>query len=307
MSFFQKHSRFKELLESDEYFLSAELTPPRHYDLSSFMRKAEIINEYVDVIQINDHLLSKARINNIIPGQQCRMSQMEVVLQFSLIHKNKIAIQGDLLAMAASGLENLIVLGGYPCSMGSDPDATEVYDLDAITAIQKIYKMVDSGEMFNGEIISPPPTFHIGAIDFACHGQYLLSGVDRLERKIDAGATFIQLQAVFELASVNEWMNEVVRRGLDKRAKFIGAIFPFADVERLHVLTQIPGLYIPERLIRRMANNNSMAESLRITQELVSGIKAIEPFSGLHIRSIGAEEWVPKIIERCGLRNEVVY
>ncbi|WP_109832724.1 methylenetetrahydrofolate reductase [Reichenbachiella versicolor] len=295
------------LLDCDEYFVSAELTPPRHYDLADFMRKAEIIHEYVDVVQINDHLLSKARINNIIPGQQCHLSEMEVVLQFSLIHKNKIAIQGDLLAMAASGLENLIILGGYPCAIGSDPDATEVHDLDAIEAIKKIKNLTDSGEMFNGEIISPPPTFNIGAIDFACHGPHLSKGVDRLERKIDAGVDFIQLQAIFELESVNEWMNEVVRRGLEKRVKFIGAIFPFENAERLHALTQIPGLDIPQDLITRLEKNNCQKESLRITKELVAGVRQIEPISGLHIRSIGAEEWVPKIIEHCGLRGEVVY
>jgi len=301
------HLTFATLLKDKDYIVSAELTPPRHYILSDFMRKAEIVDNYVDVIQLNDHLLSKARVNNIIPGQQCKLANIEVILQFALIHKNRIAIQGDLLAMAASGIQNLIVLGGYPCRIGSDPTAKDVLDLNAIEAIKKIKNLTEKGELFNGDLLSPPPQFTIGTIDFPCEKSDVISGVDRLERKIEAGAEFVQIQAIFELTKLECWMEEVAKRNLHKQVRFLASVFPFDSAERLHALCEIPGLDVPNELVTFMEKNNHPHESLNITKKLVEGIKKMEPISGIHIRSIGVEEWVPKIVETCGLGSELVY
>lgn len=298
--------KFSKLLASGKFITSAELTPPRHFDLTGFMEHARIINEYVDVVQINDHLLSRARMSNIIAGMNCKNAGMEPILQFTLRHKNKIALQGDLLAFANLGLENIIILGGYPCAIGTDPTAKDATDLGSVEAIEKISDLTIHGKMFNGDIISPAPDFCVGTIDFPCTPDKMEESFDRLEKKIEAGARYIQVQAVFELGPMELWMKEVVRRGLHKKARFIGAIFPFSGAERLHILKSIPGLSIPQHLLDRIESLDSEAESLAITLELIQGIKAMEGISGLHIRSIGAEDWVPRIIMAAGLAAEMV-
>ncbi len=304
--FINSKPKFSELLASDKFITSAELTPPRHFDLTSFMEHARIINEYVDVVQINDHLLSRARMSNIIAGMNCKNAGMEPILQFTLRHKNKIALQGDLLAFANLGLENIIILGGYPCAIGTDPTAKDATDLGSVEAIERISDLTQHGKMFNGDIISPAPVFCVGTIDFPCTPDKMEESFERLEKKIEAGAKYIQVQAVFELGPMELWMKEVVRRGLHKKARFIGAIFPFSGAERLHILKSIPGLSIPQHLLDRIESLDSEAESLAITLELIQGIKAMEGISGLHIRSIGAEDWVPRIIMAAGLAAEMV-
>lgn len=298
---------FGQLLDSDQFILSAELTPPRHYDLTDFMRKAEIVSEYVDIVQINDHLLSTARLTNLVVGQQCKLAGMEPVLQFTLRHKNRIALQGDLLGYAASGLQNIIVVGGYPCSIGAEPMAKDASDLGTVEAVQKIVALTREGKLFNDEVISPPPIFRIGVVDFPCSPENMGKSFDRLEKKIEAGAEFVQVQAVFELEPMERWMKEVVRRKLHLKARFIGAVFPFCGLERLHVLKEIPGLDIPPPLMRRIEKNNSERESLTVTIELIKDIKKMEGISGIHIRSIGAEDWVPRIVEASGLGGGVIY
>ncbi|WP_258104321.1 methylenetetrahydrofolate reductase [Marinoscillum sp. MHG1-6] len=298
---------FGQLLEDNRFILSAELTPPRHYDLTDFMNKAEIVNEYVDIVQINDHLLSKARLTNLIAGQQCKLAGMEPVLQFALRHKNRIAIQGDLLGLAAMGMENLIILGGYPCSIGSDAEAVDVHDLDSLEAVRKISRLTKSGELFNGEVISPPPRFNIGVVEFPCSASHMEQNLDRLEEKIDAGASYVQVQAVFEVEPLHSWMSKVRERGLHHKARFLGAVFPFNGLERLNALTEIPGLEIPHVVRRRLQMNDTESESLQITLELIREISRIEGISGLHIRSIGAEAWVPRIIEASGLGGVHLY
>lgn len=298
---------FGNLLDSDQFILSAELTPPRHYDTTDFMHKAQIVSEYVDVVQINDHLLSNARLTNMVVGQQCKLAGIESILQFTLRHKNRIALQGDLLGYAALGLENIIVLGGYPCRVGQDPMAVDVADLGSVEAVQKISQLTREGKLFNGEVISPAPRFRIGVIDFPCASGKIEKSFDRLEQKIEAGAEFVQIQAVFEVEPMQHWMEEVVKRGLHRKARFIGGVFPFCSLERLHVLKEIPGLEIPAHLLQRIKANNSKGESLAVTVELMRAIQQMEGISGIHIRSIGAEDWVPRIIEASGLGGELIY
>ncbi len=298
---------FSELLDSGQFILSAELTPPRHYDLSDFLHKAEIVEQYVDVLQINDHLLSKARITNLVVGQYCKSQGMDPVLQFTLRHKNRIAIQGDLLGLAASGIENIIVLGGYPCSLGEDHSAKNVNDINCLEAVEKISRLTREGKLFNGDQILPPPKFRIGIIDFPCDSTQTERHLDRLEAKIEAGAEFVQLQAIFELESMHKWMEEIEKRQLHKKARFFGAVFPFNGLERLKVLSEIPGLKIPSEVVQRMQKNNCSKEGLDITIELMKGLHRMEGISGIHIRSVGAEDWVPRIVEASGLGGELIY
>ena len=303
----KKKPSFADLLNSEKFIVSAELTPPVHYQLEDFMKQVEITNEYVDIIQINDHLLAKARITNLIAGQQCKVAGINPVLQVTLRHKNRIAIQGDLLGMAALGLNNINVLSGYPCRIGTDDNAKDVNDLETLEAIKKITTLSRDGELFNGEVIQPAPQFTIGTIEFPCGLDQIDKSMERLEQKIDAGAQFIQIQAVFEVETLAIWMKEVGKRNLHKRACFMGAIFPFNNHERVNVLKEIPGLNIPDKIINRVKKNNQEEESLQIMVELIHGIRNIEGIRGIHIRCIGIESWVPRIVEASGLGGELVY
>jgi len=302
-----KKRTFAELLASDKFIISAELTPPRHFDTTKFMEAAGIVSEYVDVVQLNDHLLSRARLSNLVAGMHCKNAGLEPILQFTLRHRNRIALQGDLLGFANLGLENVIILGGYPCAIGTDPEARDATDLGSVEAIASITALTREGKMFNGDVIKPAPKFTVGTIDFPCATDKIEDSMKRLTDKIDAGAKYIQVQAIFELGPMQFWMAEVVRRGLHKRARFLAAIFPFSGAERLHVLREIPGLSIPDHLLARVEGHNSERESLAITLELINGTREIEGITGLHIRSIGAEDWVPRIITAAGLGGELVY
>ncbi|AUX27560.1 methylenetetrahydrofolate reductase [Sorangium cellulosum] len=297
-------SKMERLLEERRFLVSAELTPPRHHDPTRLLQHARAMAGCVDVVQINDHLLSQARCANMAVGHLVRQEGVEPVLQFSLRHRNKIALQGDLLGMAALGLSNLIILGGYPCSIGSDPDAKEVSDVDSLTAIRLTSRMTREGKLFNGDGLSPAPYFHVGTIDFPCPEQAIAGAMERLAAKIEAGARFIQVQAVFELAPMRRWMAAVVERGLHERARFVAAIFPFAGVDRLSFLQKVPGLVVPEHLIERVRKSgDAEGESYRITLELLQGLRDVPGLAGLHMRSIGAEDWVPRLVEDAGLRR----
>jgi methylenetetrahydrofolate reductase (NADPH) len=299
-------TRLETLLKAGEFVVSAELTPPRHYDTTKFMQTAHTVASHVDVVQINDNLLSQARLSNLVAAHLVQQAGLEPVVQFTLRHRNRIALQSDLLGLAALGIRNIIVLGGYPCAIGTDPDAKDASDISSVDAIAAIHKLTHQGELFNGDVIDPAPDFYVGTIDFPCADQDLDKSMARLAAKIESGAQYIQVQAIFDLAPMQRWMAEVRSRGLHKKAHFIAAIFPFSGLKRLEFLQKIPGLTVPDALIQRIQDNDSDAESLKITQELIEGIRSIEGIRGLHMRSIGAEDWVTRIVQAAGLRQVLV-
>lgn len=299
-------SRLQTLLNSGQFVVSAELTPPRHYNVSALLSKAEKIAAYVDVVQLNDNVLSQARLSNVVAAHFIKQLGIEPVVQLTLRHKNRIALQSDLLGLAALGIRNVMVLGGYPCSIGTDPDAKDATDISAVNAIAAIHNLTTHGQMFNGDLIAPAPDFYVGTIAFPSTSHELDASMAQLQTKIDSGTRYIQLQASFELASVQRWMAEVVKRGLHQQVHFIAGIFPFSSWKGLEFLQKIPGLDIPQELVERIRSSHSKSESLKVSVELVQGIRAIEGIRGLHMRSISSGDCIPQIVELAGLRSSPV-
>ena len=297
-------SHLQNLLERGHYVLSAELTPPRGFDLGPLGEHARRLHPYVDVVQLNDQLLSQARCSTMVAAARVRELGLEPVLQFSLRHRNRIAVQSELLGMAALGLRNLIVLGGYPIAIGSDPTAKDATDLTVPQALAGIAGLTTEGRMFNGDQLAQAPVLYPGTIEIPCMSEAEIpASLDKLAGKIAAGARYIQVQAVFDLPPMQRWMQAVVQRGLHRQAHFIAAVFPFSGAERLRFLQTVPGLCIPEHLMHRVQSRDGDAASLEITLELIAGIRAMQGLSGLHLRSISAEDWVPRILEAAGLRK----
>ncbi|GAB4515415.1 MAG: methylenetetrahydrofolate reductase [Haliangiales bacterium] len=298
----EPRKRLQNTLESDSFLLSAELTPPRGIDLSEMLGHARAVAPYVDVVQINDSLLARARCSTLVAAMKVDELGVEPVLQFSLRHRNRIQVQNDLLGIAAVGLRNLIVLGGYPIHIGSDPEALDATDIRGPDAIRAVSRFATEGRMFNGDSLDARPDLFIGSIEIPCMEERdIPASIDKLTARIDAGARFIQVQAIFDMEPMRAWMAAVRDAGLHERAHFIAAVFPFSGAERLRFLQKVPGLCIPEHVFRRIERERDGSESLRYTVELIDGIRAIPGIKGLHLRSISAESWVPRILSEAGL------
>jgi methylenetetrahydrofolate reductase (NADPH) len=296
------NSSLKDLLDGGRFVVSAELTPPRGWDLSAMLEHAARMGPHVDVVQLNDQLLSNARLCTLVAAHKVHQLGLEPVLQFALRHRNRIAVQSDLLGMAALGLQNLIVLGGYPIAIGSDPGAVDATDLNPVEALRLINRLSTIGALFNGDPLPKAPDFYPGTIEIPCTSEAdIPKSLEKLAAKIEAGAHYIQVQAVFDLMPMQRWMKAVVACGLHRRAYFIAAVFPFSGSERLKFLQKVPGLYIPDHLIERVSREGGEAAAFDITLELIRGILEIDGLRGLHLRSIGAESWVPELLERAGL------
>ena len=187
---------------------------------------------------------------------------------------------------------------------GNHPTAKNVYDLDSVQLIQLTRRMRDEKLFFSGEAFKAyEPRFFVGAVanPFPDPFEYR---VDRLEKKINAGAEFIQTQCIYDMERFYRFMEMCTRRGLHERAYILAGVIPLKNWRAArYIQTKVPGMIVPEDIIRRLKDaEDPKAEGLDICVEQIQYIREqIKGISGFHIMAINWEEAVSGIIRRAGL------
>lgn len=297
-------SRLHKLLEGGNFAVTAEIGPPKHASAQGVRQYAQMLRKYVDATNITDCQTSIVRLSSIAAGAHIIGCGVEPIVQMTCRDRNRIAIQADLLGAYSLGMRNLLCLSGDHQKFGNHPEAKNVYDLDSVQLIHLMSRMRDNKKFFCGEEIKGrQPRFYIGAVanPFADPFEYR---VDRLEKKIEAGAQFIQTQCVFNLERFERFMEMVRARGLDQRAYILAGVTPLKSWRAAKYLqTGVSGMSVPDTLVERLKRaEEPKREGVAICIEQVRHIKdKIGGVHGVHIMAISWEEVVPGIVERAGL------
>jgi methylenetetrahydrofolate reductase (NADPH) len=220
--------------------------------------------------------------------------------------RNRIAIQSDLLGAAACGIKNVFCLTGDFQKFGNHPEAKPVFDLDSIQLVAMVNNM-NKGKFISGETIKTPPDFFVGAAanPFAPPMEMRIL---RLEKKIKAGARFIQTQPVFNIDIFKDWMQQVRGKGLQEQTAILAGVMPVKSEKALEYMKMdVPGVVIPEKLINRMKNaggkEEKRAEGIKIASETIQELREIPGVQGIHLMPLMWEKITPLIIEESGLKN----
>ena len=131
--------------------------------------------------------------------------------------------------------------------------------------------------------------------------------VIRLQKKINAGADFIQTQCIYDMDRFADWMRQVCDRGLHKKCKILAGITPLKSVGMAkYMRDQVAGVTVPDYYIERMAKaDDPKAEGIEIVTEQIRQLRKIEGVAGVHIMAIEWEEKVPEIVQKAGLKRQV--
>jgi len=153
-------SGFADLLQSGRLIVTAEMTPPKGTDLSELVKRAMALNGLVDAFNLTDSAGSIMTMAPIAPARLLKEKGIEAILQVTGRDRNRIAIQGDLLASYALGVSTVVCMGGDPPSAGDHPDAKPVFDLDTFSLL-KVVGALNAGHDLAGHPLK-------GATAFTC-------------------------------------------------------------------------------------------------------------------------------------------
>lgn len=296
----QAGSNLRRVLESGRFAITAEIRPPKHADGSAIRNHAATLRGFVDSINVADNPSAQVRLSSVAAGTILVNAGHDAVVHMSCRDRNRIGLQSDLLGAYALGVRNVLCLTGDHQRLGDHPTAKHVFDLDSVNLIAMVKQLRDGNKFLSGEECQAAPSFYIGCVanPFAEPSDYR---VIRLEKKVEAGADFVQTQNVFDLARFAEFMAMVRARGLHKRVKILAGVTPVNSAQTAALLQQgtagIPGSLV-ERL--RVADNQQ-AEGIQICIEQIQYLKTVEGVAGVHILAPFAEEIVPNLAERAGL------
>ncbi len=297
-------SRLEKILAAGQMAVTSECGPPRGSDIGIITKKAELIRDHVDAINITDNQTSVTRLCSLAACIKLRLMGLEPILQMVTRDRNRIALQSDILGAASFDIHNILCLSGDHQSFGDCPQGQNVHDIDSIQLIQTVVHMRDEGKFLGGDDIDRPPKMFVGAAANPFADPFEIR-VPRLAKKIAAGAEFIQTQCIYNLEKFIEWMKLASERGLTEKVNILAGLTPFKSAGMARYMkNRVPGMDVPEDVVKRMADQpkeKQAQEGIDICVESIERLKEVKGIRGFHIMAIEWEEKVPEIVERAGL------
>jgi len=284
-------SKLSEAYSKGRFVATGEVTPPRGPDFTEFSEEVEQYKGLMgklDAVNVVDNPGSMLLASSLAVSLRLAAAGVEPVYQLVCRDRNMLALQSDLIAAAAAGIENVLALtGDHPKTPSSDhPSAKPVYDLDACSLLKVISGMND-GVDFEGGKLNAKTKFFAGAA--------LAPGVTPLEpelyktkKKLTAGAQFFQTQAVFEADLLEACLAEYEKTfSEDIRKKVCMSIVPLYDAGMIDFLRKMPGIVISDETARRVKDSsNPLEEGVAIAAELVDAAKSLG-VAGVHLMPAG--------------------
>lgn len=258
-----------------------ELDPPRDLDIEKFMQGAAALKEVgVDALTMADNSLAVTRMSNLALGSIVKERVgIRPLIHIACRDRNMIGTQSHMMGLHALGIDHVLAVTGDPAKFGDLPGSSSVYDLTSFEIIRMI-KQLNEGVAFSGKPLKKKANFIVGAA-FNPNVKYLDKAVQRLERKIEAGADYIMTQPVYN-AELIESIYQATRH-LDIPV-FLG-IMPLAsggNAEYLH--NEVPGIQLSDEVRQRMSGlkgEEGRAMGVQIAKELLDA--AISRFNGIYL------------------------
>lgn len=278
-----------ERLSGPGLLLTAEIDPPPTPDLEAVLQRAQRFAPHVDAVNVTDGSLARVRMAGLFAAAAIRQRVgIEVIAHLTTRDRNRIGIQADLLGAAAMGVRAVLTLSGDPPDRGDEPEARAVADLDAEGLI-RLVAALNGGHTLSGKALEAGTDLLVGcAINPGAPD--LQKELDKLARRVEAGARFCQTQPVFDPERVLRF--EEARRALGVPVLY--GLLPLRDAERARHFSRIPGMQVPEAVIDRLERGGAETGQ----EILVETARELAPHvRGLHLFPMGSARTVRAVAE----------
>jgi homocysteine S-methyltransferase len=287
----EERSNWARKIAKGEFVTTVEVLPPKGCNPWKTLDAIRLLKDAgVDGVNIPDGPRAQTRMGAMATALMVQKEiGIEPVLHYCCRDRNLLGMMSDLLGAAALGLRNLLVITGDPPKMGPYPDATAVFDIDAIGLTNMVNKLNHGLDIGNNPI-GDPTSFSIG-VGVNPGAVNMDEELRRFEWKIEAGAEYAITQPVFDIEQLREFLKRIEHC----RIPIIAGIWPlvsFRNAEFLH--NEVPGVRVTPEIMERMRAASAISkeegrdEGLRIAREslaevrdLIQGVQVSAPFGNV--------------------------
>jgi 5,10-methylenetetrahydrofolate reductase len=294
-------TNLQQRLEAGEFVFTGEIGPPKGTNLEPVLQEAEhFLRDSVVAVNVTDIQTAVMRTGSMATCRLLIERGIEPVFQMVCRDRNRLALQSDLLSAAVLGIENVLALTGDHVVMGDHPEAKPVYDLDSVGLLHAISQLeagTDMGQDVKGNPneLDGTPTFFKGCCTTPCGPDPEAQAI-KLEQKVEAGAQFVQTQAVYDPAAFEAFMGRI--EGV-KVPVLVGIVVLKSAGMAKYMNRSVPGVQVPEDIVQRMADapkEDRKKVAAEIAGDLVRQMKPM--CQGAHLMTLGWDDVVPDIIAR---------
>ena len=285
----------RDKFAAGRFVVTSEIGPPKGVDTSTMLRDAEMLANKVDALNVTDQQSAVMRLGSLAVCRMLVERGIEPIFQLTCRDRNRIALQSDLLSAHVMGLENILCLTGDHVVLGDHLDAKPVFDLDSVSLLQAATALENGVDLANKEL-KGNPRFFLGAV-VTPGAEPLEPQIIKLEKKVQAGAQFIQTQAIYEperfevFSKAIEFLQVPIMIGI--------VLLKSAGMARF-MNRNVAGVHVPDHLIDEMDDAASRSKkSIEIASRLIQEMRGM--CQGVHIMPIGWERHVPAVLDAAGL------
>jgi methylenetetrahydrofolate reductase (NADPH) len=289
--------RLKEVLEREEFAVTAEYNPPKGTNVTGLLANAQALRGRVHAVNVTDNTAAVMRASSLSICRLLYEMGHDPVMQMTCRDRNRLGMQSDLLGAHLLGIRNILCLtGDYP-TVGDHKDAKPVYDLDSVQVMQLV-RGLNNGRDLAGNKLDGATDFMVGAA-VTPEADPLGPMLVKFETKVNAGAQFFQTQAIYHPDQFAGFMRHVRQF----KVKVLAGILLLRSAKMAEFLNaNIPGVSVPPEMIdelRAAGDKHALDVGVDIA---VRTIKAVRPHcDGVHIMAIKAVDRLPDILTRAEL------
>jgi len=285
---------FRKAFAEKDFVVTAEVGPPKGTDVDELRHHIDLLKDKVDGLNVTDNQSSVMRISSLAVCRMVLDQGGEPILQLTCRDRNRMAIQSELLSATVLGINSVLCLTGDYISVGDHPQAKPVFDLDSVQLLQTV-GMLNGGKDMAGNEMNGPTDLYPGAV-VTPEADPIEPQMLKFEKKIAAGAKFIQTQAIYDIDNFKRFMEKARKHDVKIMAGIVLLVTP--GMAR-YMNKNVPGIFVPDNLIEEMAaaeKGKKLAAGIRIAGRMIKQLREEKICDGVHIMAIGKEDRVPDIL-----------
>ncbi len=297
-------SGLEKMLRRNRFPVTVEVAPPLNPNSQRIARLAGCLKGCAAAAAFTDNPLGVPRMSGLACALLCREHGLEPLLQLQTRHRSRYDIEAEAVGAASLGVPNILCLSDDIGRLGPGPrPRPEINDLDAVQALWMLRRLRDEGVNIDGQPVEPRPVYFLGAMAAPFSAQPRYEAIIT-EKKINAGAQFLQTLPIFDIHRFDQWLDALTRRNLLDKTHLMATVACLHSPRHARFLANdVPGIYIPPVVMARMERAADPAEEgLLIALELTVKLRRRSAVSGLHILAPYREEVAPRLLKGLGFR-----
>ncbi|RZA23188.1 MAG: bifunctional homocysteine S-methyltransferase/methylenetetrahydrofolate reductase, partial [Proteobacteria bacterium] len=266
-------SAWSRKIANGEVVTSVELLPPASVVPTKILESSRRLKEAgVDAVNIPDGPRASARMSAILTAVMIeQQAEIETVLHYTCRDRNLLGMQSDMLGAHAIGLRNVLLVTGDPPKMGSYPNATGVFDIDAIGLTNMVTRL-NSGIDLGSRPIGEPTALSVGVGVNPVHADFEYE-MKRFMYKVEAGAEWAITQPVFDLAALYRFMEYIDKNNI--KIPIVAGIWPLMSYRNAQFMhNEVPGVSIPDDIMKRMHDAQTAEDARKVGVDIARGMVA---------------------------------